>query len=145
MNILEIIRKAPEDHVYYCTLVGEVTVEIDDTSSYPIKCINLSRFSISEVSCTREGHYYKDGDGECILFPSKDQRDWKVFEESLDEINQFKPFDKVLCRDFSNEVWKPDFFFRYMKSNSTYKYHCVFSNWLQCIPYEGNEDKVGKV
>lgn len=144
MNILKIIKKAPKDHVYYCTLVGEVTVEINDKSFYPIKCINLLRLSSSSVSCTEEGYYYKNEDGECVLFPSKDQRDWAEFERTLEETTTFKPFDKVLCRDYGNEVWKPDLF-GFIKGDGSYKYHCLSGNYMQCIPYEGNEDKLGKV
>lgn len=138
MNILEIIKKAPKDHIYYNTLLGEARVEIQFSSSYPIKCIGVER----AISCTKEGHFYNGYDGgECILFPSKDQRDWSKFEKSLDEV-MFKPFDKVLCRDCCNDIWQPDFF-GYIETTG-FKYHCAGNMWKQCIPYKGNEDKIGK-
>ena len=36
MNILEIIKKAPEDHVYYSPLIGECHVKIIKCTDYPI-------------------------------------------------------------------------------------------------------------
>ena len=68
MNILKIIKKAPKDHVYWCTLIGECKVRIATlTTSYPI---------------SRYFHGYPDA--ECVLFPSRDNRDWAAFERELD-------------------------------------------------------------
>lgn len=81
MNILEIIKKAPKDHVYWCTLFGECTVEIDDTDKiYPITI----RLKDDIYFITADGHYHIKYDGECVLFPSKDNRDWADFESELD-------------------------------------------------------------
>ena len=54
----------------------------------------------------------------------------------------FKPFDKVLVRDFDSEVWGLDFFER-KNRNEPYTYHCIKSFYHQCIPYEGNEHLLG--
>ena len=83
MNILEIIKKAPEDHVYWCTLIGECKVRIATlTTSYPIIAIANSG---SEYEITKSGRYfYAYPDAECVLFPSKDNRDWAAFERELD-------------------------------------------------------------
>ena len=83
MNILEIIKKAPEDHVYWCTLIGECKVRIATlTTSYPIIAIANSG---SEYEITKSGRYfYAYPDAECVLFPSKDNRDWAAFDRELD-------------------------------------------------------------
>ena len=83
MNILEIIKKAPEDHVYWCTLIGECKVRIATlTTSYPIIAIANSG---SEYEITKSGRYfYAYPDAECVLFPSRDNRDWAAFERELD-------------------------------------------------------------
>ena len=83
MNILEIIKKAPEDHVYWCTLIGECKVRIATlTTSYPIIAIANTG---SEYEITKSGRYfYAYPDAECVLFPSKDNRDWAAFERELD-------------------------------------------------------------
>lgn len=83
MNIVEIIKKAPKDHVYWCTLIGECKVRIATlTTSYPIIAIANSG---SEYEITKSGRYfYAYPDAECVLFPSKDNRDWAAFERELD-------------------------------------------------------------
>jgi len=54
---------------------------------------------------------------------------------------QFKPFDRVLVRDKKTEKWRPDFYGFPVED----AHRCVQSTWLEVIPYEGNEDKCGKV
>ena len=81
MNIVEIIKKAPEDHVYWCTLIGECRVVRIDDNDYPIRIEGENDM----LHLTKSGHYYTDAlDAECILFPSRDNRDWAAFERELD-------------------------------------------------------------
>ena len=59
------------------------------------------------------------------------------------EILDFNPFDRVLGRDKDGQKWMPDFFQRYVSKNKTnYPYQCMGDSYKQCIPYEGNEDKL---
>lgn len=55
---------------------------------------------------------------------------------------QFKPFDKVLVRDFEDCSWKVGLFSHYKKGDKN-PYVCVGSLYKQCIPYEGNENLLG--
>lgn len=58
---------------------------------------------------------------------------------------KFKPFDKVLVREFDNEAWKPRFFSNYYKLDNKYIYGCTDGiEYSQCIPYEGNEHLCNK-
>lgn len=52
---------------------------------------------------------------------------------------QFKPFDKVLVRDYNDEKWKPAFF--WCKTKIFRTIGC--NDWNQCIPFEGNEHLLG--
>ena len=54
--------------------------------------------------------------------------------------SQFKPFDKVLVRDHTEDSWQCDLF-SHKISNGLYA--CVAHCWNYCIPYEGNENLVG--
>jgi hypothetical protein len=54
----------------------------------------------------------------------------------------FKPFDKVLVRDFEDCSWKVGLFSHYKKGDKN-PYVCVGSLYKQCIPYEGNENLLG--
>lgn len=64
-------------------------------------------------------------------------------EVSLFSRSMFRPFDKVLVRDFENETWKPGFFGE-MKKNGNRTVYIIIGGFLyyECIPYEGNEHLV---
>ena len=51
-----------------------------------------------------------------------------------------KPFDKVLVRDNDSDCWRANLY-GYVDKDACY--HCVYANWLYCIPYEGNEYLLG--
>ena len=83
MNIVEIIKKAPKDHVYWCTLIGECKVKIATyITSYPIMAVANDGCGYEITKSGRYFHGYPDA--ECVLFPSKDNRDWAAFERELD-------------------------------------------------------------
>lgn len=53
---------------------------------------------------------------------------------------KLKPFDKVLVRDSESDKWRTNLF-SYVDKDKCY--HCVYANWLHCIPYDGNEHLLG--
>ena len=53
MNIVEIIKKAPKDHVYWCTLIGECRVVRIDDNDYPIRIEGENDM----LHLTKSGHY----------------------------------------------------------------------------------------
>lgn len=87
-NILEVIKKAPEDHVYYCTVFGYCNCSGSDDDEYPIRCDILSDADRGTMSSlTKDGKFFEDTpDSECVLFPSRDNRDWEAFERELDGV-----------------------------------------------------------
>lgn len=52
---------------------------------------------------------------------------------------EFKPFDKVLCRNSKDDTWEADLFARLTRKEIDYiqsgKYLCVGDLWMYCIPY----------
>lgn len=66
--------------------------------------------------------------------------DLKQWEDADEAKHQFKPFDKVLVRDYNDNEWKCDFF---SNMNEHGYYNCINSWWHQCIPYDGNEHLLG--
>ncbi len=87
----------------------------------------------SAESFSKNGSYsIEDGELDCDLF-------LKV----PDYKNEFKPFDRVLVRDYENKNWMPRFFEKYSNSKD-YHFRCMNgSSWKYCIPYEGNEHLLG--
>lgn len=78
MNIAEILRHCPKGTKLYSTIFGEVTLdEVDIHDIYPIV---VRRFNHLKTSFDKEGRYLEDyPSAECVLFPSKEQRDWNKF------------------------------------------------------------------
>lgn len=85
LNLVEILKDCPKGTKLYSTIHGEVEFEkiiIDDT--FPIKFTfkveGKNSNSIYAASVSIDGKYATKYNGECILFPSKDQRDWSKFK-----------------------------------------------------------------
>jgi hypothetical protein len=147
MNIAEILKNCPKGTKLYSPLYGEVElykVEELDGVEYPIVCVITTDGGLEFFAS--DGRYYPNyPDSECMLFPSRDQRDWRKFIVP-DQVNdqetkhQFKPFDKVLVRYGDGYVWQCNFF---SSMDEDDYYVCVSSYWHQCIPFEGNEHLLG--
>lgn len=145
MNVAEILRKCPLGTKLYSPVYGEVELaKVDDDEDYPITCITengVYRIFTSDgmISCDYS-------DAECMLFPSKAQRDWSKFGVS-DQVTdqetkpQFKPFEQVLVRDDDDEKWGPAFF-SVLDSSRVDPFGVMGNEWPvfynQCIPY--NDD-----
>ena len=56
------------------------------------------------------------------------------------KVDELKPFDRVLVRDFEDQAWQVSLF-SYKDSDSYYC--CNGCAWNQCIPYIGNESLLG--
>lgn len=77
LNLVEILKDCPRGTKLYSTIFGEVifdNVSIDRSHPIVIRLKDGSRKSFSA-----EGKLYIMYDGECTLFPSKNQRDWSKF------------------------------------------------------------------
>ena len=132
INLCEILKDCPKDTKLYCTFLGDVLFsKIEDNKIF----IHTSYAVYS---------FYSDGkftyEGECVLFPSREQRDWSKFKVPIEKFNpnDFKPFDKVLVRDGYGFKWCPTFLEKIVKEPSG-KYSVVELinefKWDMCIPY----------
>lgn len=230
MNIAEMLKYCPEGTKLYSTAFGEVT--LDEVNIHSVYSIVVRRSNYLKTSFTKEGHYLEDyPDSECVLFPSKEQRDWSKFRlpvkrgdimmdingecpfiatgklsntnspkyicgiNSLGEFqlplfkggwtpsfyipasekakkelfdrmeeagykwnadtlelekvvprfkSKFKPFDKVLVRNDTDEEWTINLFSYYDEKDKGFPFICINDFYRYCIPYEGNEHLVGK-
>lgn len=141
MNIAEILRKCPKGTKLYSPVFGEVELtEVDYDEVYSITCLTKNG---DYGLFTRDGILFFDySDTECMLFPSKDQRDWSKFVVTDQKQKpELKPFDKVLVRDGDLDVWNCNIFNRIYEDG---EYQCIdYEYWKQCIPYVGNEHLLG--
>ena len=78
LNLVEILKDCPKGTKLYCTVYGEVELyRVDYELEYPIGVKNKKQ---GTAWLSSDGRLNRKLDGECILFPSKDQRDWSKFK-----------------------------------------------------------------
>ena len=137
LNLVEILKDCPKGAKLYSTIFGEVEFGfIAYNSIYPIVIILNDRYEY----ITSEGKLFNQFDGECILFPSRENRDWSKFKPKK---NRFDPktlmaFDKVLVRLTKDCIWNATFFSHYDKEVNWGCYPCVTTScksYDKCIPY----------
>lgn len=138
VDLTKILKDCPKGFKLYSPLFGEVVFEGISDDIYPIALSYTGREAL--VSFTKEGFYYYKPDTECLLFPSKEQRDWEKFTAPWYKKDRFdpktlKPYDKVLVRDEIYERWKCDFFSYINDDNDGYPYIVTTTCYKHCIPY----------
>lgn len=135
INLTEILKNCPKGTTFYHLLYEDVSFEGITDLVYPIQ---VSNKETGVILLSRKGRM-AIGKGECVLFPSKDQRDWSKFTAPWLKKKKFdpkmlKPFDKVLVRDNNEIKWKIDFFSHYQE-NIYLQYRCIGNSYKYCIPY----------
>ena len=143
LDLTKILEGCPKGTKFYSSVFGEVRFDIINTSDeYTIKLQGYNKYkrSLDGIYYTKEGNAICAYDGECTLFPSKDQRDWSKFERFWDkpEVERFdpknlKPFDKVIAKENSEDCWSATFFSHMV--DSIYGAICCDCFVEQCIPY----------
>lgn len=111
IDLTKILKDCPNGFELYSTMCGTVLFRgihnrysIDE---YPVKC----ECDDGQFMCfTKEGCFFDNyNDAECLLFPSKGQRDWSKFTAPWYKKEKFdpkilKPFDRVLFKT-SSYIW----------------------------------------
>ena len=145
IDLTKILKDCPEGTKFYTPIWGEVTFGYMLQHQYNND--NFYSFVIDNgrnmIFLSKKGCYIDKDDAECIIFPSKDQRDWSKFTAPWYKNERFdpktlKPFDKVLVRDDYKERWLCRFFSHIEDGIHAYKYATIGSTFQYCIPY--NDD-----
>ena len=102
------------------------------------------------IWCGKLGNIrYATSEEKAKLFDAlaKEGKRWNAEKKVIEDIkpeHKFKPFEKVLVRDFKSNEWLPNLFgYKDLTSNNEHKYICVSCAWRYCIPYKGNEHLLG--
>ena len=139
IDLTKILKDCPKGTRFYSTVFGEVSfIEVYPDDMFPI-IIRYNKRYVTNL--TASGKLKIECDGECILFPSKDQRDWSKFIAPWYKKEKFdpkilKPFDRVICKN-GLDKWHCDFFSSYMHEDIC-PYVCISGSYMYCIPY--NDD-----
>ena len=79
LNLVEILKDCPVGTEFYHVVYGRAWLtEICLDDDCPIR-LSLHNGPYTNTTLTEKGTFSKYYDGECLLFPSKDQRDWSKF------------------------------------------------------------------
>ena len=139
IDLTKILKDCPEGTTFWSDNYGEVQFKcIIKSYNYPINYpILVKRTDGHNAYYTKEGWWDMYFPANCLLWPSKDCRDWSKFtapwyKKDKFDPNTLKPFDKVLVR-ISN-LWRVNFF----SNKEDGAYRCIDYSFKYCIPY--NDD-----
>ena len=137
LNLVEILKDCTKGTKFYSTVYGEVGFKEIGNGEFPIKYV---KDDDSLGSATAQGLLLSGFDGECTLFPSKEQRDWSKFTAPWLKKKRFDPktlkhFDRIIARIDKQGLWCCELFsFIEEKTNlirgcgAYYKYCAPYNN-----------------
>ena len=140
IDLTKILKDCPIGTEFWSDNYGKVQfLRISISLEHPIM-VRLTNGS--PASYTKEGWCNIDFPANCLLWPSKDCRDWSKFKAPWYKKEKFdpktlKPFDRVLVRD-EGEYWDCDFFSYISNRNIHHPYVTIASCYDFCIPYNND-------
>lgn len=141
INLVEILQDCPKGTQLYSPLFGKVYLDRVIREVVRDSYISIRSANGCLHSFRKNGTFgFGDENGEIMLFPSKEQKDWSKFKCSKLKFNPktLLPFEKVLVRDYSSCYWKCDLFSNIDDSTSNHKYITISSAYICCIPYNND-------
>ena len=146
IDLTKILKNCPAGTKLYSTIYGDVKFShIFKDSDCPIV---LHTYKGGVTFVTKHGRHNVDyeNEGECVLFPSKEQRDWSKFTAPWYNKDKFdpmtlKPFDKVLIKSEDDTTWVATLFSHAIKfhdkvtGNDYLESVTAYCTSSYCIPY----------
>ena len=128
-TVADYLKNTPKGTKLYSPICGECTLVTVSNNRIVVMdhrnvCRSFDPYGLIDVN------------GECLLFPSKEVRDWNNYQVPHD----FKPFDKVVVKD-DECVWHIDFFEIYLSSEE-FPYVCINHVWQYCLPFNEETAKL---
>ena len=146
LDLTKILDGCPLYTTFYSTIYGDVSfagISKDSSCFHPIELIGCTKpiKLCTNIYLTKEGKMEYNYEGECTLFPSKDQRDWSKFIRFWDkpkvqkfDIHTLQPFDRVLVRDGILSEWTCTLF-SHIINDVPFPIYCSGGYFRYCIPY----------
>lgn len=94
---------------------------------------------MGKVTFMDNGRFF-DSSEDCLIFPSKDQRDWSTWVNPKPRVERFdpktlKPFDKVLVRDGKDQLWRPAHFAWFDEGENFTVVLVELPCYARCVPF----------
>lgn len=131
INIVEILKGCPQGTKLWSPLFGEVTLLSMD-SLIAVKTQMNSIVMFNKYGIFTNG--YEECGAECLLFPSKENRDWSSFKPNKSKFDPktLNPFDKVLVQYSYKCTWRCEIFSHIVETNY---FVCSSGSYKYIIPY----------
>ena len=138
IDLTKILKDCPKGWKFYSDIYDEVTFWGFSDLVYPIQ-LNTKNHGAKLLSEKGEEII---GNGKCILFPSKDQRDWSKFTAPWYKKERFDPktlkeFDRILGWNPGTCKWECNLFSN-INDYAEFNFKCFGVSYKYCIPY--NDD-----
>lgn len=150
LNLIEILKNVPKGTKLWSPLCGECEfkgiLSSNNVFQIRVKYVEEENDIVQYLCFSLQGKYCNCSKAECLLFPSKENRDWGTFKVPKAH-KHFEPFEKVLIRTWSEGrfIWVAA---EYSNYDEEYNIHYIATGLIvkedDIIPYEGNENMVGK-
>lgn len=144
LDLTKILEGCPKYTPFYSQIFGTIFfIRIETCLSG--KYIVFALCDNGVFSVDSKGKYAISNDStelDCIVFPSKDQRDWSKFVRFWDkpkierfDIHTFHPFEKVLFR-VGESPWRCGFFSHIVSDDFNKELVCTSDGLsVRCVPY----------
>lgn len=133
-TVADYLRNAPKGTKLYSPICGECSFDLLTHTDNIVVRYN-GKLAIFDKLGIYTPNNEENTEGECLLFPSKEVRDWSDYQAPHD----FKPFDKVVVRD--GGLWYINFFERYLPDEKS-PYECLHGVWKHCLPFNEETAKL---
>ena len=141
IDLTKILKDCPKGTRFYTSVWGDVSFNKIIKTENKGCAIALDTCQSYKL-ITKEGRCSDNYGAECIIFPSKEQRDWSEFTAPWYKKERFNPktlkaFDRVLVRNYKTTKWRCEHFSHFDGGNYN---PCIASccSYTFCIPY--NDD-----
>ena len=136
LDLTKILKNCPKGWKFYTSVWGEVEFIGFNNDSVDFMFDTIVG-NIANIHINSNGTYCSFG--ECIIFPSKEQRDWSKFtapwyKKDRFNPNTLKPFDRVLIRNLKEDKWRCEHF-SYFNEGNDYPCMCSSNSYAFCVPY----------
>ena len=144
IDLTKILKNCPKGWNLYTPILGKVEFSsVKEDDDYPIIVSFQRERGVSMLNrFSKEGYFFIENDVECLLLPSKEQRDWSKFTAPWYKKGRFDPktlkaFDRVLVRNYKTTKWRCEHFSHFDGGNYN---PCIASccSYTFCVPY--NDD-----